>query len=126
MQTPSAVRLADPTSLPGPVSMGGICVGNVLEKLRANEKSTIEGHVQFVDPHLEFGGNLLHEFVRIRIVFRFVDEFARRQLGAFNYGVDFAKCALEVAIGNESEIGRHPWFPELALLAIALHRCASV
>lgn len=49
--------------------------------------------VQFVHPHLEFGGNLLHEFVRIRSVFRFVDESARRQLGAFDYGIDFAKCA---------------------------------
>jgi hypothetical protein len=41
-------------------------------------------------------------------VFRLIDEFARRQLGAFDNGVNLAKGALEVAVGNESEIGRHP------------------
>jgi hypothetical protein len=51
---------------------------------------------------------------------------ASRPFCAFDNGVNFAKSALEVAIGNESEIGRHPWASELARLAIALQRCASV
>lgn len=57
--------------------------------------------VQFVRPNPEFGGNLLHGIVRIHGVFCFIDEFAGRQLSAFDNSVDFAKSALEVAIGNE-------------------------
>jgi len=39
--------------------------------------------------------NLLYEFVRIRSAFRLIDEFARRQLCAFDNGANFAKSALD-------------------------------
>jgi len=44
--------------------------------------------------------NPLYEFVRIRSAFRLIDEFVRRQLSAFDNGVNLAKSALEVAIAT--------------------------